>query len=80
MSVYKKVLKVDRGLALRKFGVAVQNARKAKGLTQQECADLVDATRTNLAQIEVGRSWPGIELMVALTEKLGVSVSKDTWK
>ncbi|WP_274570650.1 helix-turn-helix transcriptional regulator [Neisseria leonii] len=50
------------------------DARKRKGLTQKELAELVGCTQTNISHIELGRQVPSRELGKKLAEVLEMDV------
>ena len=55
------------------FGSALRDARKARGLTQQQASDAVGVTRTHWSQWEGGHIRPGHENLVAIVSALGLS-------
>jgi HTH-type transcriptional regulator/antitoxin HipB len=57
-----------------RLGQAVQDARAAKGLTQQELAGKAGCHLTAINHIERGRRMPRIELLFSIAEALDVTV------
>ena len=55
------------------FGKRVQKARKNRGMTQEQLADAASTSYKHLAAIEQGRSMCSIDLLVSLSDALGVS-------
>ena len=80
MGVFKTVKAIDRHAALKIFGGAICEARKKRGLTQEKLADKMQMSRTQLANIELGRSWIGIELFVMLTLELKMTFDAKFWE
>ena len=57
----------------RDFGARLRLARKDAGLTQQELADLVLVDRKHISHLECGERCCSIDLLIELSEALGVS-------
>jgi transcriptional regulator with XRE-family HTH domain len=55
------------------FGRAVRTAREAKGLSQEQLADLANVHRTYLSGIETGSRNPTLEVVDRLARALDVS-------
>ncbi len=55
-------------------------ARIEKGLSQQELADLVDATRQTIGLIEKGRYNPSLNLCVGISRALGKTLNDLFWE
>ena len=55
------------------FGRRVQKARKAKNLTQEKLAELLGVEWQQISRIERGAGGCNNELLVSLSELLGVS-------
>jgi transcriptional regulator with XRE-family HTH domain len=49
------------------LGAYIVEARKKYGLTQLELAELLEVTRNYIAQLEIGRRLPSLELLVKLS-------------
>lgn len=51
-------------------------ARRAKGLTQEELADLVGVTQPTIARLEAGKKPPSLRLALRISSVLGFSVEE----
>ncbi len=60
-------------LTRSEFGRRVQKARKAKNLTQEKLAELLGVEWQQISRIERGAGGCNNELLVSLSELLGVS-------
>lgn len=58
----------------RAFGRRMQEARKAKGFTQYDLADLLEVSHVQVAFWEMGRNGPRVEKLPAIAGALGVSL------
>lgn len=56
------------------FGARLKEARKAKGLTQQQLADALQLPRTSITSYETTSREPDFTMLVRMAELLGVSV------
>lgn len=56
----------------QKFGLQIRAIRKAKGLTQEQVAELIDRSTRAISDLERGRSLPKPETLVTLSERLNV--------
>jgi len=56
------------------FGVNLKRLRKKRGLKQQDLAERLGVERPTVANWERGAKYPGLPLLVRLSEVLGVSV------
>lgn len=54
------------------LGRNIFNARKSKGLSQNELAELLDISREHLAKIETGKRRISLKLLFDLSKKLEV--------
>ena len=54
-------------------------ARTDRGLSQQELADAVGATRQTIGLIEAGRYNPSLKLCTAICKTLGVTLNDLFW-
>lgn len=54
-------------------------ARKAMGLSQQQLADAVNATRQTIGLIEAGRYNPSLKLCTAICKTLGKTLDELFW-
>lgn len=55
------------------FGIRLKEARKAKGFTQQDVAELVGVKKNTIAGYELGNREPDVMMIKKLVEVLGVS-------
>jgi putative transcriptional regulator len=60
--------------------VKLKLARVEKGLSQQELADLVEATRQTIGLIEKGKYNPTINLCVKIAKALDLSLNDLFWE
>lgn len=60
--------------------VRMRDARIACGLSQQELAALVGATRQTIGLIEAGRYNPSLKLCTAICKALGKTLNDLFWK
>ena len=58
---------------LQYFGKNIAKFRKAKKLTQNQLADILDISREHLAKIETAKRGVSINLLFRLSEALDVS-------
>ena len=56
------------------LGLAIQSSRKARGMTQEELAELVDITVSHLKHIESGHRKPSIEVLFSIARCLDLSL------
>ena len=56
------------------FGARIEAARKNKGLTQEELAEIVGVSQSMINHIEKGRKKPSLDIAVALADEFGVTV------
>ncbi len=57
------------------FGLRLFNARKARGITQQELANKIGITKRMIANYEGTSEGPTVERLTELAQALGVTVS-----
>lgn len=57
-----------------RIGIQIRELRKAKSLTQDELAAMIERSTEALSNIERGVSLPGIDTLERLGEKLGVQM------
>ena len=57
-----------------RIGIQIRELRKAKGLTQDELAALIDRSTEAISNLERGISLVGIDTLERLSAKLGVSI------
>lgn len=58
-----------------KVGMRIQEARKARGLTQAELSQIVDITPKYLSNIECGAKVPRLETFIAIANALEVDAN-----
>lgn len=57
------------------FKQNLKRLRKAKGLSQEELAELVDVSSQHISDMETGRRWGSLETFKAIAKALGVEES-----
>lgn len=62
-----------------RFGQIIRDARLSMQLTQSDLALKVGLKRTQLANLETGRSWVGVEAFYGLISFLDLQIDKDTF-
>lgn len=60
---------------LKQTGRLIAQARKARGLTQQELAEQIGVTDKAVSRWETGRGFPEVSVLQGLSEALGVSIT-----
>lgn len=55
------------------FGETLKEVRKSKSLTQIEIADRLQITQAQWSAYELGKSMPGLKMIVNIAEKLEIS-------
>ncbi len=63
-------------LDIIRFGEQVRRARRAKGMTQQELADVLDITSKSISYIERGENYPSPENIFRLAKTLDMSLDE----
>ena len=61
-------------IKLNKFGKNIAKYRKAKHLTQNKLADMLNISREHLAKIETGKRYISLKLLFKLAKLLNVDV------
>ena len=56
------------------LGLKIRQLREQRNLTQMEFAEMIDITDKALSKIEVGRNYPHLNTLMAISEELGVSL------
>ena len=56
------------------LGRRIKEIRKAKNLTQEKLAELIDIETCSLSAIEIGRHYPSMPTIVKIAEKLDVEL------
>lgn len=59
-----------------KLALSIKQARMAKGLSQEEFAELLDVSSTHVKHIESGHRKPSIDILFLICEKTGLSIDK----
>ncbi len=59
-----------------KLGNRIKELRKAKGVTQEKLAEIVNMDITSLSKIETGRNYPQSETVEKIADALDVGVDK----
>ncbi len=67
-------LEKESGSYVQDFGANLKRLRKRRGLKQQDLAERLGVERPTVANWERGAKYPGLPLLVRLSEVLGVSV------
>lgn len=60
----------------KRFGLAVQTQRKARGLSQEELAMRIDSDQAYISRIEAGQLNVTLETADAIATSLGVDVTE----
>ncbi len=58
----------------------LRSARQQAGLSQQQLADAVDATRQTIGLIEAGRYNPSLKLCLGICKALGCTLDDLFWE
>ncbi len=59
-----------------KLGRRIKDLRKAKGITQEMLAEMVNMDITSLSKIETGRNYPQSETLEKIAEALKLDIDK----
>lgn len=59
----------------RIVGIRIRAERLARGITQEQLAELIDRTVETVSNLERGKTWPGIETLFHLCTVLNISLS-----
>lgn len=57
----------------RRFGLNVKRARKAAGLSQEECADMSGLARSYMSDVERGARNPTLRIVEAISTALQIA-------
>lgn len=68
--------RITRNLALKKFGLKVQQLRKEVGMSQEKFALSIDMDRTYLASVEAGRRNISINNIKKIADGLSITISE----
>ena len=52
------------------FGARIRELRKARGLTQDQLADILDIEQKHVSLIELGKSYPSLDRLARIAEAL----------
>lgn len=74
-----RVMDIDGKAARRLIGGLIKSARKAKGLTQDECCYMLGVGRPQLCNIEIGNSGISTETLIRAVINLGISITPQTF-
>lgn len=55
---------------LKNLGAFLKRVRREKGITQDELAGRVEASKSQISQVERGISWPSMPLFIAILDAL----------
>jgi MerR family transcriptional regulator, light-induced transcriptional regulator len=72
-NTYRDIIEIKRGSDMMNFGESLKIARKAKKLSQKELGDLLEIGQTTIANYEKNIRFPNKEILLKLTETLGIS-------
>ncbi|UYZ58446.1 helix-turn-helix domain-containing protein [Hymenobacter latericus] len=61
---------------LEEFGLKLRRLRDAKGLSQQELADIAEVAKPTVQRIEKGTTSARLDILYSLAEALGVKLSE----
>jgi transcriptional regulator with XRE-family HTH domain len=56
------------------LGERIRELRKARGLTQEQLAELVEVEQKHVSRLELGKSYPTIERLEKIAEALNVQL------
>ena len=59
----------------KRIGQRIADLRKAKGMTQQDLADLTGNQRNHISRIESGKYSVGFDTLQAIAEALGGTIN-----
>ena len=57
------------------FGEKIKELREAKGMTQQNLADLTGTKKSNISRMESGRYNPSLDFLVKVASSMGKELS-----
>ena len=63
-----------------KYGIKLKLARIEKDLSQQQLADLVNATRQTIGLIEKGKYNPSLNLCIKIAKTLSKTLDQIFWE
>jgi transcriptional regulator with XRE-family HTH domain len=61
---------------MQRFGEKLRTLREQRGITQQQLADELGFSQVYLANLELGKKKPNVELLLKLSVLFGVSVDE----
>ena len=56
----------------REFGQILRTLREARNLSQEDLAEVIDRAVSSISNLETGKSFPKLETLIRLSEKLNV--------
>ena len=56
------------------FGARIRELRKARGMTQDQLADILDIEQKHVSLIELGKSYPSLDRLAHIAEALQVTL------
>ncbi len=67
-----------------KLGVRIKEFRKARGLSQEQLAEMVGIEQKHVSRLEVGKSYPTIDRLEKIAEALDIPIGRffdngDSW-
>ena len=65
------VLIMNKEQERKRIGGKIADLRKARGMTQQQLADMAGLAQQNLARVETGRYSSRLDTLAAIAEALG---------
>lgn len=68
------VLIMNKEQERKRIGGKIADLRKARGMTQQQLADMAGLAQQNLARVETGRYSSRLDTLAAIAEALGCQV------
>ena len=71
---YEKAMPMTKELHRVRIGQRIADLRKAKGMTQQDLADVTGNQRNHISRIESGKYSVGFDTLQAIAEALGGTI------
>lgn len=57
-----------------RIGASIREARKMRGMSQEELADACGINRANISKIETGKYNSTLDIIEKICEKLGINI------